>query len=115
MRRAAGLVIIGALLTPVAAIAQAEPKPASEHRLSPEQIEAVLTEAAKKRQAAEARDRAETLEGKSPRQIHGEVGVSIGTGGYREVLGTAIYPMEDGGAAAISFDFVDLGRRRVKR
>ena len=106
--------ILNALLMEPAAAAQAAPAAASERRLSPEQIEMVLAEAAKKREAADREARPEAVD-RAPRQMHGEFGVSLGTGGHREAFGTAVYPMEYGGAAAISFDFVDLGRRRYKR
>lgn len=110
--------MIAALLAPSIAAAQtAEPaaSTASERRLSPEQIEAILEDAAKRRQA-EASQRAPELQPEAPRPtVHGEVGFGIGTGGYREAFGTAIYPLGDDGVAAISMDFVDLGRRRDRR
>lgn len=118
MRAVPRLIVIAALLVPAPALAQAvEPAPASqsEHRLSPEQIEAVLAEAAKKREAAEGRLQPDALESAPQRQVHGEVGFGIGTGGYREVFGTGIYPLGDDGVAAISLDFVDWGRRRDRR
>ena len=106
------------MLMPAQALAQASepaPSPSSERRLSPEQIEAVLAEAAKKREAAGVQlDPDQCRTGAQP-QVHGEVGVSIGTGGYREVFGTAIYPLGDDGVAAVSLDFVDLGKRRFRR
>ena len=113
MRSPASLTLIAASLMTAPALA-AEPA-ASERRLSPQQIEAVLAEAAKKREAAEARAQPGSAEQKPPRPIHGEVGMSIGTGGYREAYGTGVYPLGDDGAAAISLDYVDLGRRRVRR
>lgn len=119
MRRASGLVAAAALLVPAQLTAQnGAAAPASERRLTPEQIEAVLAEAAKKREAAEARVplAPDSDDEQLPRrQVHGEVGVAIGTGGYRELFGTAIYPMGDDGVAAISLDFVDLGKRRYRR
>lgn len=118
MRLDPGLIVIAALLMPAPALAQtAEPAPAasSERRLSPEQIEAVLAEAAKKREAAEGRLDPGMAEQAPQRQVHGEVGFAIGTGGYREVFGTGIYPLGDDGVAAISLDYLDLGNRRFKR
>lgn len=118
MRPASGLIVIAALLMPAPAMAQASepaPSPASERRLSPEQIEAVLAEAAKKREAADMQLGAEAVEQAPKPQVHGEVGVAIGTGGYREAFGTAIYPLGDDGVAAISLDFVDWGKRRYRR
>lgn len=117
MDRLFRMTVIAALLLPAPALAQAaEPAPsASERRLSPEQIEAVLAEAARKREANQAQALSEGVDPGVPSRPQGEVGVSVGTGGYREVYGSAIYPMGDDGAAAISFDFLNLGRRRDRR
>jgi hypothetical protein len=118
MSPAAGLIALAALLTAAPAAGQSTrsaPSSPPEHRLSPDQIEAVLAEAARKREAAEQQlDPAAA--GPAPgRPIHGEVGVGIGSAGYRELFGTGIYPLGDEGAAAISLDFVDWGRRRDRR
>ena len=113
MRLASASLLIAALV-PVPALAQAAPLP-SEHRLSPEEIEAVLAEAAKKREADQARLGPEAIEQARPLQVQGEMGVAIGTGGYRQAYGTAIVPVGEEGAAAMSFDFLDLGKRRYKR
>lgn len=121
MRLAAGIAL-AALISPAMAAAQVAPAAPStdERRLTPEQIEAVLADAAAKRAAAEKQiperdiavdDSAPPL----PPQVHGEVGFSIGTGGYREVFGTGVYPLGDDGVAAISLDFVDWGHRRYPR
>jgi hypothetical protein len=112
------LIAAAALLGQAPVLAQANDPaapPPSERRLTPEQIEAVLAEAAKKREANETHASPDLVQGEARRQVHGEVGFSVGTGGYREVFGTAIYPIGDDGAAAISMDFIDLGRRRDKR
>lgn len=69
----------------------------SEHRLSPDQIETVLTDAARKRELAEP------AEEKLPPPIHGEIGFAIGTGGYRSAFGTAVVPLPGDGAAILSF------------
>jgi hypothetical protein len=113
-----GLIFIASLLMPSLALAQASepaPSPSSERRLSPEQIEAVLAEAARNREAAEVRAVPDGTEEAPKPQVHGEVGFSIGTGGYREAFGTTIYPMGEDGVAAISLDFVDWGKRRLPR
>lgn len=113
-----GLLVSAAWLIPAPALGQASDPAtpvASERRLSPDQIEAVLAEAARKREASQGREMLESIEDDAPRQIRGEVGVSVGTGGYREVFGTAFYPMGDDGAAAISLDFTNLGKRRDRR
>jgi hypothetical protein len=98
----------------------ADPAPTSaEHRLTPEQIEAVLAEAAAKREASERRAPATIeipdLEPMRAPQMHGEFGIGMGTGGYREIFGTGIYPMGTDGVAAVSFDFVDFGNRSYRR
>jgi hypothetical protein len=91
----------------------------SERRLTPEQVEAVLAEAAAKREASERRAPAtveiEDLEPMRAPPVHGEFGIGMGTGGYREIFGTGIYPMGLNGGAAVSFDFVDFGDRRYRR
>jgi hypothetical protein len=98
----------------------ANPAPSSgEHRLTPEQIETVLAEAAAKREASQMRA-PETidipdLEPMRAPQPHGEFGIGMGTGGYREIFGTGIYPMGTDGVAAVSFDFVDFGNRSYRR
>lgn len=116
------LMIASAALT-FPAMAQQPAAPASptdERRLSREQVDAVLAEVAAKRAASQSHvpvDVAITDDEDLPApppQIHGEVGFSIGTGGYREAYGTAIYPLEDG-VVAISLDFADWGRRRWPR
>ena len=45
------------------------------------------------------------------RQVHGEVGMSIGTGGARGVFGSAVAPVGDSGSIAIAFENSRLGRR----
>jgi hypothetical protein len=112
--------IMIAAIALAAAQAAADPAPAiSERRLTPEQVEAILAEAAAKREAAEKRAPADIenidLEPLPPPQIHGEFGIGMGTGGYREVFGTGIYPMGNDGAAIISLDFIDWGKRRYPR
>lgn len=102
----------------IPSLAFAQASPTDERRLSPQQVEAVLADAAAKR-AGSARqvptDIAPADEDlpASP-QVHGEVGFAIGTGGYREAHGTAVYPLQDG-VVAISLGFADWGRRRWPR
>ena len=80
----------------VLAILLAAPAPiVDERRLSPAEVERILEEAARKRVAAD----------KPPaRVIEGEVGVTIGTGGTREVFGTAVVPIGNEATAIISID-----------
>lgn len=99
-----------ALLLPTTAGAVAPdavaPAVPSEHRLSDAEIERVLDAAAAKREASD-------LAGDPPgRRVHGEAGVSVGTGGYRSVFGTAVVPIAGEGAAIISFDATDFGTQR---
>lgn len=120
MRLASCMIAAAAILSPALALAEVPAAPASptdERRLTPEQVEAVLAEAAAKRHAAEtpapaAEPVIDDADLPPIRDIHGELGVSIGTGGYREMFGTAVYPLGDDGVAAISLDLVDWGNRR---
>jgi hypothetical protein len=68
----------------------------SERRLTPQEIERILDEASARREAAEAA----ALD--TGPKISGEMGISIGTGGYRSVFGSAYMPLDDGFA---SFSF----------
>jgi len=105
-------VLLGSLLllpaTVLAAPDQTQPVPpmASEHRLSPEEVEQILDEAAHKRELAEQADEA------AGRAIHGEIGFSVGTGGYRSAFGTAIVPLPDDGVAILSFGTNNFGPDR---
>jgi len=112
--------ILIAAIALVAAQAATDPAPAgSERRLTPEQVEAILAEAAAKREASEKRAPAtievEDLEPMRAPPVHGEFGIGVGTGGYREIFGTSIVPMGTNSGAAFSFDFVDFGDRRYRR
>jgi hypothetical protein len=83
----------------------------SEHRLSPAEIETVLNDAARKRESAEPSDE------RLPPPIQGEIGFSIGTGGFRSAYGTAVVPLPGDGVAILSlgtdrFDFDREARHR---
>jgi hypothetical protein len=83
----------------------------SEHRLSPAEIETVLNDAARKRESAEPSDE------KLPPPIQGEIGFSIGTGGFRSAYGTAVVPLPGDGVAILllgtdRFDFDREARHR---
>ena len=101
-----------ALISPASAFADTSAPIASERRLTPEQVEAVLAEAAAKRKMMDQQQAADGLA--VPARVHGEVGFAIGTGGYREMYGTAIYPLGDNGFAQVSLDLVDWGNRRFR-
>jgi hypothetical protein len=108
MHRMRTLLLASALLVPGTAAAAADPpQPApampSEHRLSPDQIKSILDDAARKRELAQLPE-----EGLAP-AIHGEIGLSIGTGGYRSAFGTAVVPLFDNGVAIVSFGADNMG------
>lgn len=86
--------VMSAMLATVAP-ASLVPDPAP-RRLSEQQVEQVLADAASRREAAERAVPA----GKS--QIHGEVGVSVGTDGYRAAYGTAVVPLGGDSVAIVS-------------
>lgn len=45
------------------------------------------------------------------RQVHGEVGMFVGTGGARGMFGSAVAPIGDKGSVAITFENSRFGRR----
>ena len=108
MTRAVMLLAASAMLLPLGQAANASEPPAampSEHRLSPEEVEKVLAEAARKNSRPAPVDfpadpEAESDTPASP--VHGEVGFAIGTGGYRSAHGTAYVPLGNG-QAVVSF------------
>jgi hypothetical protein len=46
------------------------------------------------------------------RRVHGEIGMEIGTGGYRSLYGTAAVPLGENGMAQFSFMTGQMGRWR---
>jgi hypothetical protein len=46
-----------------------------------------------------------------PRKIHGEVGVAVGTGGYRSGYVVTHIPVGESGSATIAFGKTDFGHR----
>jgi len=101
---AAGLVV--AAFGCCAASAQAVP--ADEEpgviRLSPAERSAVLD--------STAAENADLTGGNFGRQVHGEIGAMIGTGGTRGIYGTAAVPLGDTGMAIFSFENSRYGRLR---
>ena len=100
MRQVRVLLLASSLALPGAALAAPDQAPSampSEHRLSPDQIETVLDDAARKRELAQSSDE------RLPPPIHGEIGFSIGTGGHRSAYGTAVVPLTGDGVAILSF------------
>ena len=102
-------IAVAAMLLPVPALA------ADERRLSPAEVEQVLEKAAQKRDAPTVSDPAAVLEKRPARPVEGEMGVAIGTGGYREVFGTAVVPLGEQGTAVISFDSSQSNRGGWRR
>ncbi|WP_293884385.1 hypothetical protein [Sphingomonas sp.] len=68
--------------------------------LTPEQAERAKEAGA----ARNAQDAALGLEPGRDKSIHGEMGVAIGTGGYRSMYGTAIVPLGDSATLGLSFE-----------
>ena len=101
MRRRLSLIAMIALL-PTPALA------ADERRLSNVEIERILDQAALNREKPAAKTPAPV------RPIEGEVGVSIGSGGYSEIFGTAVVPVGADGVAIISIDSAE-SRRDYRR
>lgn len=81
---------------------------ADERRLSAAEVERILDAAALKREAPVAPPVAK--DSAPARPIEGEVGVSIGSGGYREIFGTAVVPVGAEGVAIVSIDSAESRR-----
>lgn len=96
---------VGVLISHPAMAQTAEPDAAHVIRLSPEQI-------AKVRDSAGTANAAADLSGTAvDRQIHGEVGMMVGTNGARGAYGTAAIPLGQNAGAVISFEDSRYGRR----
>jgi len=111
------MVGIAVMLSPAAALAAgAPPGPIpDEHRLSAAEVQKVLDGVALKRQSEAAPALLPELAEPPARPIEGELGVAIGTGGYREAFGTAVVPLGQDGVAIVSFDQVESNRGRRRR
>ena len=101
-------IAILALAAPAVGQQGAEPaaNPSDERRLSPQQVEQVLAEAAARRAASE--NKATMPEGDElglVPPIYGEIGFGIGTGGYRSAYGSANYQMGEDAFARISLGY----------
>ena len=104
-----------AILMLVASAAYAAPDAPAETviRLTPAQIAAIEDAKIARESASPVLVEADTP--KPPREIHGEIGVGIGTRGYSEIFGTVVTPLGDDGATAFSFSRQTYGRRRARR
>jgi hypothetical protein len=101
---ASALLPLGPALAADGPAQSASPAPA-ERRLSEAEVEKILDEAARRREAAPlAVEPIDPDEGKVGLPVHGEVGFAIGTGGYRSAYGTAVVPLANDGFAAFSFE-----------
>lgn len=106
-----------AALLPASAVAADPPRApiAGEHRLSDAEVQKVLDAAALRREAQAASVPQPETQKPLARPVEGEVGVAIGTGGYREAFGTAVLPIGQDGVAIISFDNVESNRGHSRR
>jgi hypothetical protein len=77
--------------------------------LTPEQKADVLDRGT---EASVAAARAGIAQGGGDRQVHGEIGAMIGTGGARGIFGTAAIPLGDNAGAVVSFESSRYGRSR---
>ena len=82
---------------------------ADERRLSESEIAKILEAAAEKREQNSA------VTFPPARAIEGEVGVAVGSGGYRAVFGNAIVPVGTDGVAILSIESSDSSRNRRRR
>ena len=113
MKASFAIPVVAMIALSAPAFAQDVPVPApnpSEHRLSPEQVEQVLAEAAARRSVSESGGSAQAVQADDGDldlvpPIYGEVGFAVGTGGYRSAYGSATYPLGQNGSASILLNF----------
>lgn len=79
--------------------------------LTPEQAEAAKEAGA----ARNARNAQLGLESGQDRAIHGEMGVAVGTNGYRSMYGTAVVPLGDNAVLGLSFANEQYNDGRYRR
>ena len=92
-------------VTPQAANETSQPSTASERRLTPEQVDAILAKTGKRPADAavgEGPATGITEASPCPTKPHGEMGVEMGSGGYSGTYGAAVVPLGCNAAVAIS-------------
>ena len=92
-------------VTPQAANETSQPSNASERRLTPEQVDAIMARTGKRPADAAVGDGPATgiTDASScPTKPHGEMGVEMGSGGYSGTYGAAVVPLGCNAAVAIS-------------
>ena len=92
-------------VTPQAANETSQPSTASERRLTPEQVDAILAKTGKRPADAAVGEGPATgiTEARPcPTKPHGEMGVEMGSGGYSGTYGAAVVPLGCNAAVAIS-------------
>jgi hypothetical protein len=92
-------------VTPQAANETSQPSNASERRLTPDQVDAILAKTGKRPADAAVGEGPATgiTEARPcPTKPHGEMGVEMGSGGYSGTYGAAVVPLGCNAAVAIS-------------
>ena len=109
MRSMIGLAVLAAVLAGGSVRAQTAPQV---YRLSPEEVLRLQDSTARSASAFDAADAPRPRDGR----IHGEIGVGIGTGGYRSFSGVAEVPLGDSASALLAFETgqYDYPRRTVR-
>lgn len=109
------LAAFGLIASAVSAQTAAPFDPSQPRRLSPEEKQQIL---AHNDETAADRALNSALGGGTGGllgQVHGEVGVMVGSGGAAGVFGTAQIPLGENGSAIISFEDLRSGRYRLHR
>ena len=92
-------------VTPQAANETSQPSNASERRLTPDQVDAILAKTGKRpadSAVGEGPATGITEARPCPTKPHGEMGVEMGSGGYSGTYGAAVVPLGCNAAVAIS-------------
>ena len=97
MHGVVGLAVAAAVLAGGSLHAQTAPQV---YRLSPEEVLRLQDSTSRSRSAFDAADSPRPRDGR----IHGEIGVGIGTNGYRSLSGIAEVPLGDSASALLAFE-----------